>query len=163
MTDDELQKALASTLSVAEAVAALEKRLAPESGAEYGLMSDEVRASVRKTNRVVLECIDTLLSIAAKSNAARESAALNQLQPLDFRRQALQRAMDLDVHRYAGDLSEVECNTVDGMARTLAIVSAGYNWTMSDDGRLAACVAGDQGYASTGIVVEQDANAGAAR
>jgi len=73
-----------------------------------------------------------------------------------FRREAFMLAMELDPANFAGDLDEVDDNTVEGMARTLAIVAGGYNWTTDDSGRLAACVAGDQGYATTGLVLGAD-------
>lgn len=71
-----------------------------------------------------------------------------------FRREAVALALTMDPSDFAGDFDPVDDNTVEGFARTLTIVLGGYDWTLDDKGRLAGCVAGDHGYATTGIVVD---------
>lgn len=76
-----------------------------------------------------------------------------------FRRDAMLMAMAMDGGDFAGDLDPVDENTVEGLARTLAIVSAAYDWTVGDDGCLAGLVGGDHGYATTSIVVRDAVSA----
>lgn len=87
---------------------------------------------------------------------ASRSPAIQQGEPahLAFRRKAFELAMTMNPADFAGDLAAVDTNTIDGLARTLAIVAGGYEWDVTNDtGQLAAVVAGDQGYATTGIVL----------
>lgn len=71
-----------------------------------------------------------------------------------FRRQALDMAATLDGSDFAGEVSAVDHNDVAGLARTIAIIAAAYDWTVADDGTLVGLVAGDQGWATTGIKIE---------
>jgi len=73
-----------------------------------------------------------------------------------FRRAALARAAELDGSAFAGDLDPLDDDdTVEGLARSVAIVLAGYDWTVDPtSGRIVACVAADQGFAATTLVVD---------
>jgi hypothetical protein len=73
---------------------------------------------------------------------------------LKFRREAFELAMKTDPQEFGFDFDPHAHNTVEGLARTLAIVAGGYAFTLTDEGYLAGCVAGDQGYAVTGICVD---------
>lgn len=72
---------------------------------------------------------------------------------LKFRREAFALAVTMDPADFAGNLDPVDENTVEGLARTLAIVAGGYEWTANDDGVVCGLVAGDHGYASTGLAL----------
>lgn len=71
-----------------------------------------------------------------------------------FRYRSLRSAAMMDASSYAGHLDPPDVNTEEGHARALAIVSAGYGFTVDSDGYLHACVSGDMGYANTGIQVD---------
>jgi len=57
----------------------------------------------------------------------------------------------MEAWQYAGD-----CEPHDDIERTIKIVKAAYGWTLDDDGRLYGLVAGDMGYASTSIVLDDE-------
>lgn len=65
------------------------------------------------------------------------------------RMEALEKAKGIDGGDFAGCLEPP-----NDLATTLAIIAAGYEFTLDVDGRLAALVAGDMGYASTDILLE---------
>ncbi|MBX9760676.1 MAG: hypothetical protein K2Y29_17990 [Beijerinckiaceae bacterium] len=70
----------------------------------------------------------------------------------DHARAALSDApAPVSARQYAGDI-----DPHDDMARTLLIVQSAYGWTLTDDGRLIGLVAGDMGYASTSIVLDEE-------
>lgn len=112
----------------------------------YGLGDDAIAAWNRRS---------TDMESKRPAPAAPPLAVQDGEQPhLKFRREAFAIAQQMQPESFAGDLDEVDENTIEGMARTLAIVSGGYDWTSDEKGRLYACVAGDQGYAATGIVID---------
>lgn len=96
----------------------------------------------------LLQRIDAL-EAAAKSPApvGSEPAAWH----LVARREILRRAGEMDGSDFAGDLEPT-----DDKARTVAIIIAAYDFALDVDGRLAGLVAGDQGYASTSIILVED-------
>ena len=53
--------------------------------------------------------------------------------------------------KYAGDIEPH-----DDVEKTIDIIRGSYGWTLTDDGRLCGLVAGDMGYASTHIVIDND-------
>lgn len=83
------------------------------------------------------------MALPVQINSARE-----------FHQSALELAMHMDPLAFILDFEVVNINSLQGRARTLAILAAGYGWTVDEDSTLIGILSGDQGYASTGIKVE---------
>ena len=79
---------------------------------------------------------------------------------IKFRREALELALKMDASDFIGNFNApISEDTVYELAKDVAIILAGYDFVCDDNGRIGACVAGDQGYAATSINIKDSIDA----
>lgn len=71
-----------------------------------------------------------------------------------FRKKVLEEAYNLRGEDFVGEFNSGG-EEVEDYAKQIAIILAAYDFTISEDNHLMALVAGDQGWADTGIVVDR--------
>lgn len=121
------------------------------------LLADPVAVHLNMLRGVIAKpSIENIIHLYGEAELrAALAARVNQeeLPHKKFRLEALALAATMDGSDFAGDLDAPGEGSAGDWARTLAIVVSAYGWTVDDRGRLIGLVAGDQGYAATGIVI----------